>query len=46
MSLNLNDRVLLGDELEQFSKYEFENKRPILSPLVIRKSDFEEGDFF
>ncbi|GAA0886416.1 hypothetical protein GCM10009120_50150 [Sphingobacterium siyangense subsp. cladoniae] len=41
-----NHRVQLGNELEKISRYEASHNRPLLSSLVLRKNDFEEGNGF
>lgn len=46
MQNNPSDRVEIGNILEEISKYEHENKRPLLSVLVVRTTDGDEGDGF
>jgi len=41
-----NDRVIIGDILGEISIFEHNNKRPLLSALVLRKGDDYEGDGF
>lgn len=43
---NPNDRTEIGKILDDISVYEYENNRPLLSSLVVRISDKEEGDGF
>ena len=44
---NPYDRDLIGDWLGEVSLHEFNNKRPLLSALIIHKSsDKEQGDGF
>lgn len=40
------DRKLIGKILEEISKFEYKNKRTLLSALVIRAGDKYEGDGF
>lgn len=46
MQDNPHDRVIIGSILGEISEYEHENRRPLLSALVIRISDGEEGEGF
>lgn len=47
MRNNPNDRVKIGKILDDISTYEHENnKRPLLSALVVRAGDNYEGDGF
>lgn len=46
MRENPRDRKLIGKILEDISKFEYFNKRPLLSALVIRAGDNFEGDGF
>ncbi|MET3535854.1 hypothetical protein [Chryseobacterium limigenitum] len=46
MQDNPHDRIIIGNILGEISEYEHENKRPLLSALVIRLSDGEEGEGF
>ncbi|WP_295221319.1 hypothetical protein [uncultured Chryseobacterium sp.] len=46
MQENPYDRIIIGSILGEISEYEHDNKRPLLSALVIRLSDGEEGEGF
>lgn len=46
MHQNPFDRKHIGKILEEISKFEYENKRPLLSALVVRAGDNYEGDGF
>ena len=41
-----HDRLKIGELLGEISEFEHNNERPLLSALVIRVSDGEEGDGF
>lgn len=44
---NTYDRLLVGDWLDDVSSHEFNNRRPLLSSLIIHKGqDREQGDGF
>lgn len=45
MHNNPADRGIIGSILGEISRYEYENKRPLLSAIVLSKSG-EEGDGF
>lgn len=46
MRENPDDRVIIGTLLGEISEHEHINERPLLSSLVIRLSDGEEGEGF
>ncbi len=46
MSKNPDDRTIIGKILDEISTYEYENDRPLLSSLVLRLSDKDEGEGF
>jgi hypothetical protein len=50
LDLNMHDkpydRAIIGRILGEISKYEHLNSRPLLSALVLRSEDHEEGDGF
>lgn len=43
---NPNHRTIIGDILGEISTFEHQNKRPLISALVLRKGDDYEGDGF
>ena len=46
MQENLYDRITIGNLLGEVSEFEYQDRRPLLSALVIRLSDGEEGEGF